>query len=181
VPHQGERERDSLSPAEQVNQAMGRWLEGLAPWDVFSTWTFSRLVRIHGAMYWARRHLKHLEKTAQQPIYAFVGVEPGQTGGLLHVHALVGNVAHLKAYCGDRLEPGKWGCTCCMVHCWPAGIARVLPYEPKLGAAHYVSKYITKRLAEWDLVGFPPRPQISLDMAGKPVHYECTRKKGVYE
>ena len=150
--------------------AMGEWLGRLAPWDVFSTWTFSRLVHVHGAMYWARRHLAWLEKVAEQPIYAFVGAERGGGGGLIHVHALLGNVAHLKAYCGERLEPGKWGCPCCMVHSWPAGIARVLPYDPKLGAAHYVSKYITKRLAEWELLGFPATPQKVLDMAGGPVH-----------
>lgn len=149
--------------SEPLKQAMGEWLGGLAPWDVFSTWTFSRLVRVNGAVYWARRHLTWLEKAAQQPIYAFLGVERGQNGGLLHVHALVGNVGHLKTYCGERLEAGTWGCTCCQVHAWPCGIARVLPYDPKLGAAHYVSKYITKRLAEWDLVGFPAQAQKTFD------------------
>jgi len=138
---------------------MGEWLGTLAPWDVFSTWTFARLVNVNGALFWARRHLTYLQKTAQQPIYSFLGVERGETGGLLHVHALVGNVGHLKAYCGQRLAPGVWGCTCCMVHGWPCGIARVLVYDPKLSATHYVSKYITKRLAEWDLVGFPCTPQ----------------------
>jgi len=143
---------------------MGEWLGDLAPWDVFSTWTFSRPVHVHGAMYWARRHLRYLEKKAQQPVYAFLGAETGERGGLLHVHALVGNVAHLKGWCGERLEPGKWGRTCCMLHSWPAGIARVFPYDPKLGAAHYVSKYITKRLAEWELIGFPCAPQKALDL-----------------
>ena len=165
---------------EALKAAMGEWLGRLAPWDVFSTWTFSRLVHVHGAMYWARRHLAWLEKVAEQPVYAFVGAERGGSGGLIHVHALVGNVAHLKAYCGERLEPGKWGCTCCMVHSWPAGIARVLPYDARLGAAHYVSKYITKRLAEWDLVGFPARPQFSLDI-GLRQGARCTGKVGVHD
>lgn len=149
---------------ESLKAAMGEWLGGLAPWDVFSTWTFSRLVQVPGAMYWARRHLGWLEKTAKQPIYAFVGVERGQTGGLLHLHALVGNVGHLKAYCGVPLRPGEWGHNCCLVHAWPAGYARVLQYDPQLGAAHYVSKYITKHLAEWELWGFPAQPQPSLGL-----------------
>ncbi len=152
--------------ADELKAVMGTWLGELAPWDVFSTWTFSRPVRVHGALYWTRRHLAWLEKVAEQPIYGFAGVEAGERGGLLHVHALLGNVAHVKRYCGQRLKPGTWGRTCCQLHAWPCGIARVLPYDPELGAAHYVSKYITKRLAEWELVGFPARPQKALDIEG---------------
>lgn len=143
----------------ELKQVMGEWLSQLAPWDVFSTWTFSRLVQVSGAMYWARRHLGWLEKKAQQPLYAFIAAERGETGGLLHLHGLVGNVGHLRAYCGVRLPAGTWGRDCCQVHAWPAGYARVLPYDAQLGAAHYVSKYVTKQLAEWELIGFPATPQ----------------------
>jgi hypothetical protein len=31
----------------------------------------------------------------------------------------------------------------------------VLRYDPALGARQYVSKYVVKRLAEWELFGFP--------------------------
>ncbi len=180
---------------EELKTAMGEWLGGLAPWDVFSTWTFSRPVNVQGAMYMARRHLRWVEKAAGVPIYGFVGVEKGERGGLLHLHALLGNVARLKPYCGTRLAPGEWGgrlnsawvrsqpekfsalgipmrCRwvrekktdrqCCMVHAWPCGIARVLPYNPKLGASYYVSKYVTKQLGEWELFGFPAVPQLPL-------------------
>lgn len=158
---------------EAVKQAMGQWLGGLAPWDVFATWTFSRLVNVQGAMYMGRRHLRWVEKAAGVRVYGFVGVEKGDTGGLIHLHALLGNVAHLKAYCGVRLEPGQWGHACCMVHAWPCGYARVLPYDPKLGACYYISKYITKRLAEWELVGFPAKPQFCLDPAARAI---CSRR-----
>lgn len=141
---------------------MGEWLGQLVPWDVFSTLTFSRPVQPAGAMFWGRRHLRWLQKVAQQPIYAFLGVERGRTGGLLHLHALVGNVGHLKPYCGAPLPPGRWGHGCCMLHGWPCGHARVLPYNPELGARFYVSKYISKKLADWELVGFPAVPQLPL-------------------
>jgi hypothetical protein len=49
-----------------------------------------------------------------------------------------------------------------MVHSWPAGYARVLQYDPKQGAAFYVSKYVAKQLAEWELFGFPATFQPSL-------------------
>jgi hypothetical protein len=149
--------------ADELKDEMGKWLGEIAPWDVFSTWTFSRITQVGGAMFWARRHLRWLEEKAQQPIYAFVGVERGKSGGLVHLHALVGNVGHLKAYCGTPLPPGEWGRKCCMLHAWPCGLARVLPYDPELGARYYVSKYITKRLAEWELVGFPAKPQFCLE------------------
>lgn len=150
----------------ELKEEMGTWLGQLAPWDVFSTYTFSHLVKTGGAMFWAKRHLRWLEERAQQPIYAFVGVERGKTGGLLHLHALLGNVGHLKACCEVRLAPGKWGRGCCMLHAWPCGYARVFPYDPHLGARFYVSKYVSKRLAEWDLIGFPASPQIPLRIGG---------------
>jgi hypothetical protein len=174
---------------EELKSAMGDWLGQLAPWDVFSTWTFGgppsksdapiwgqRLSRksgafgrwhgisTQGALYWGRRHLQWLENAAAQRVYGFLGVERGKTGGLVHLHALLGNVSHLKAFCGEKLPPGHWGRGCCMVHAWPCGYARVLPYDPKRGARHYVSKYIAKRLSEWELVGFPAVPQSLLPM-----------------
>lgn len=146
---------------EDLKERMGTWLGELAPWDVYSTWTFSRLTGESGAMFWARRHLRWLREKAQQPIYAFVGVERGSAGGLVHVHALVGNVGHLKAFCGERLPNGVWGRQCCMTHAWPCGLARVFPYDPQLGARYYVSKYVSKMFADtdWDLIGFPANPQ----------------------
>ena len=147
---------------DEIKEAMGTWLGQLAPWDVFSTWTFSRPTQVSGAMFWALRHLRWLENKAKQPIYGFVGLERGKTGGLVHLHALLGNVGHLKPYCGTPLPPGQWRRACCMSHGWPCGYARVFPYNPELGARYYVSKYVSKRLAEWQLVGFPAMPQTSL-------------------
>jgi len=148
----------------QLKQEMGKWLGTLTRWDVFSTWTFSYPITENGAMYWSRRHLGWLEEMAGQPIYAFYAVDRGTCGGLLHVHALVGNVGHLKKYCGHPLPPATWGrYSCCMLHAWPCGYARVYPYDPKLGAAHYVANYITKKLSEWELYGFPAHPQNYLD------------------
>ena len=143
----------------EVKDEMGKWLGQLAPWDVFSTWTFSEPVSVNAAMYWGRQHLRWLEKTAGNRIHAFVGAEKGNRGGLIHLHALIGRVSEVPVYCGIRLPRGRWGVGCCMVHAWPAGIARVLPYDPARGAAYYVGKYVAKDLAEWELVGFPLREQ----------------------
>jgi hypothetical protein len=147
---------------ESLNEVMGGWLADLAPWDAFATWTFSRPVNLDGAMYWGRRHLKWLRKTAGLPVYAFLAAERGDKGGLIHLHALVGNTGHLRHYCGERRAAAVWGQRCCMLHAWPAGYARVLPYDSQKGAAYYVSKYVSKQLAEWELWGFPAAPQMTL-------------------
>lgn len=162
--------------------------------SAFGRW---RGVSEAGALYWARQHLAELENwengwaipdnsrsngygyvedgqttVPRTRVFAFVGVERGKTGGLVHLHALLGNVGHLTPYCGNILQPGQWGCRCCMVHAWPCGIARVLPYNPALGAKYYVSKYVTKQIAEWELIGFPLQPQIACAFKGDPTTNE---------
>ena len=174
-----------LQTNAQLKEAMGECLGQLAPWEVFATWTFSRPVRETGAAYWACRHLASLEDATNgwglaRPTAAnghgYIqdgqldlprtrvylpsgGWREAQVGGLVHLQALVGNLGQLVKLCGERLLTTEWGRDCCLIHRWPAGYARVFPYDPHRGAKFYVSKYITKRLAEWDLVGFPvPMP-----------------------
>jgi hypothetical protein len=57
-------------------------------------------------------------------------------------------------FCGERLAPSEWNRRCCWVHGWPCGYARIYPYDPAKGARFYLSKYVTKALANWDLIGF---------------------------
>ena len=163
----GEPEALPASRSDTLKEIMGSWLHRLAPWDAFATGTWSRPVSLDGVLYGVRRYLRLVEGRARVPIFAFVAVERGDTGGLLHVHALIGNVAHLKPFCGQRLLAGQRGLACCLVHAWPWGYARVFSYDPSLGASHYLAKYITKQLAEWDLIGFPALPQRALPLGAK--------------
>jgi hypothetical protein len=94
---------------EELKETMGNWLGELAPWDAFVTWTFDRIVTANGAMFWAKRHLKWLEKAAEQPVYGFVGAEKGKGGGLIHLHGLLGNVKHMNFFCENRLLRGQFG------------------------------------------------------------------------
>lgn len=145
----------------QVNEQMAGWLDQLAPWDWFSTYTFSELTSAEGAHHMFRIHLGWLEKKAGIPIYAFRADEYGAQRGRLHIHALIGNVARLTAFCGERYAPGTWGRPCCGLHGWPCGIARVLPYDPAIGATGYVTKYVTKDFGDYELIGIPeavPQP-----------------------
>ncbi len=94
------------------------------------------------------------QKAARKRVQAFLATERGETGGLIHLHALVAKINRLSPFCARDLPADKWGVKCCMVHAWPCGYARVFPYDPALGAKYYVSKYVIKGyLAEWELMG----------------------------
>ena len=111
-----------------------------------------------------RCHLQRIQRVAGVSIYAFLTVETSASG-VPHIHALVGNVAHLRAFCGRLYSIEHQGKGCCLVHMWPYGHARVLPYNPQRGACYYVSKCVADGATEWDLVGFPAAPQITLASA----------------
>ncbi len=71
------------------------------------------------------------------PLFWFYGVEHGERLGRLHLHALFGNTERLPAPL--------------MRASWTAGFAQVDAYDPTRGASYYVTKYVTKELAEWDV------------------------------
>jgi hypothetical protein len=155
-----------MQNTEDLKTEMGNWLGEVAAWDAYATWTFNRIITVNGAMFWAKRHIKWLEKAAEQKVYGFVAAEKGLSGGLIHLHALLGNVKHMQIFCGNILAAEFWGQKCCLTHAWPCGYARVFPYDPLLGAKHYVGKYITKDLAEWELFGLPLATQTAFTHKG---------------
>jgi hypothetical protein len=140
-----------------VTDALGKWLTELHqqyPWDWFATLTFAREgITPAGAQYWFRRYLDGAGEAGIAKPYAFRADEYGPLHGRYHLHALVGNVSHLQIYCGARLQKNEWGNPCCWVHRWPCGYARIFPYDPQRGASYYLSKYVVKALATWELIG----------------------------
>jgi hypothetical protein len=143
---------------ENVNAVFGNWLADLGhtwKWDWFATFSFSdHAVTPDGAHYFFRRYLGWIENEGLAVPFAFRADEYGPQNGRFHIHALIGNVSHLTHYCGNRLQPGQWGKKCCWLHRWPCGIARILPYEPEKGAEYYLTKYVTKKLGDYELLGF---------------------------
>lgn len=141
-----------------LTDALGSWLSELHqqyPWDWFATLTFAREgITPAGAQYWFRRFLEDAGAAGAAKPYAFRADEYGPLNGRYHLHALVGNVGHLQIYCGARLPKGVWGHPCCSMHRWPCGHARIFPYDPQRGAHYYLSKYVVKALATWELIGF---------------------------
>ncbi len=80
-----------------------------------------------------------LEDRCGEPLAWFRGDELGERLGRLHLHALLSGT--------DGLFPSTVG------QSWPYGFSAVEVYDPKLGAAHYLTKYVTKSLASYDLAG----------------------------
>ena len=122
--------------ARQLHKAWGDWLDG-QPWDHYVTLTFKKESGPDVAKSRFARWIRRLEQEAQLPLLWFVGFENGKQLGRLHLHALVGNTRALPVST--------------MAELWQHGWSRIMPYRPTLGAAHYVTKYVTKELLDYDI------------------------------
>ena len=129
-------EHDSAQHRTRGRQAWGDWLEGL-PWDHYTTLTFGINTGPDFARRAFGRWVRRLEQEAGLPLLWFVGFEDGRLLGRLHLHALVGNTREMS--------------TAYMAKLWTPGWSRIVPYLPTLGAAHYVTKYVTKELLDYDV------------------------------
>lgn len=127
--------------------AFGDWLDRLQyddagelehEWDYWATWTF-REQRTDRAV---RRAIEsHLERIGVSR--AFWGMESGKVNGRLHGHGLLHFARQIPPQAKDIWQD------------WfkRHGRAHVDQFEQKKGASHYVSKYVSKDLADYDLQG----------------------------
>lgn len=123
---------------ELLSVAFGQFLSQFL-WDWFLSLTFRDEVTSFRAHRLFARFVSELEKAAGIPIFWFRADEIGPRGGRFHLHALIGNVAHLR-----RMSwIDRWGQL--------AGYARILPFDAQKGAAYYCTKYATKQNGDWDL------------------------------
>lgn len=121
-----------------LHDALGSFLEGYQ-WAHFHTLTFRRESGEEYARREWKRYLRLLTLEAGVPLQWFYGIEHGERFGRVHIHALTGNT--------ERLPRDV------MAEQWRAGHSRIVPYEPGRGASHYIAKYVTKEMAEWDISG----------------------------
>lgn len=122
----------------QLAEAWGQFLSRYS-WDWFLTLTFRDPVPSFRAHRLFLRFARQIEEAAERPIAWFRGDEIGPRGGRLHLHALMLNVAHLRRL----FWMDEWNRL--------AGYARILPFDPTLGAAYYCAKYVRKQFGDWDL------------------------------
>lgn len=104
----------------------------------FTTLTFKGSPNTYKAINHFRRFIKWIQRTEGVNIGYYVGLEFSRRGQP-HFHSLMGNLERVR-----RDKWWKWWFT-------RYGACRILPYDPKLGASHYVAKYVTKRLAWYEV------------------------------
>lgn len=150
--------------SQSRRQLRGAWGQFLSqfPWDWFVTLTFRNEVPTFRAYRMVESFLRDIEADAGVPIHWFRGDEYGPRLGRLHMHLLIGNVAHLRRlYWMD-----EWNVR--------AGYARILPFDDNKRAAFYVAKYITKQGGEWamsdNLGRLQTQPILPLEGSRKPSH-----------
>lgn len=122
--------------ANPVRDAWSSWLT-LYPWDAWGTMTFAAGEFTHEA---ATRAWNNFARSLPPLATWFVGHEVGARGRL-HMHCLLGALPRDEAI---RSQLWEW---------WfkRYGRCEVRGYDPERGATAYVSKYITKELAHYDL------------------------------
>lgn len=136
--------------SQELKQAWGEWLTGLAPWEWFVTMTFRDPRPAAGTWTkpgwgYAKRAWGDFRRAIQGPLGEPTWVrcfELQKWRGVPHIHALVGNLDPALR----RMDMVDW--------CWDRyGMARVLPYDPGLGAGYYLCKYVTKDLGDIEFGG----------------------------
>jgi len=152
-PKRTARRRYNWSPEKRPDDLpgiYGTWLDsmqegGAYPWHYWTTYTF----QLEPTARAIRRHVtRHLDRIGVAR--AFWGMEAGKVNGRLHAHALLHFREGMSGDPEDRVGvPPKeriW-------HDWHRlhGRAHVAVYESGKGAAHYVAKYVTKQLADYDM------------------------------
>ncbi len=85
------------------------------------------------------RFVNDLGRRVGQSPFWFRADEFGEQLGRLHFHALIGGVRSLTV---ETIKPA-----------WREGFSVVREYDPDLRVAHYLTKYVRKDLADYDMSG----------------------------
>ncbi len=123
-----------------VRDELSGWLQSF-PWDFWFTGTFRPEMNVKDT-YRAKKYfesfVREIKKVTTGVDY-FMAVERFKDGEFTHIHALLNGVKDLR-----YLEVWeKWFKR--------YGRALVEGYDPKKGAAHYLTKYVVKELCDWDI------------------------------
>lgn len=119
----------------RCRQAWVSWLRTF-DWHHYVTLTFRWSVPADMAEAYFRRWARRVEQRAQCRLDWFLILEYS-CAGAVHIHALVGNT--------DVLRPHE------LAAAWHWGWTRIVRYDPRRGAASYVSKHLTKPGFHYDI------------------------------
>lgn len=124
-----------LVELRRQREAWGPWLNRFR-WHHFVTLTFGGHTYANAAVIHFLKWVRRLERRAQHAVHWFFVVELDAGGGA-HVHCLVGNTHNLTT---RQLSAA-----------WHLGFTRVLRFNPRQGAAYYVSKHIGDAVVQYDI------------------------------
>lgn len=119
-----------------VARSLAEWLRN-SPWTHVCTLTFNKEITESVAVARFHRWIRMLER-ANQGYVDWLYVVESTYAGRPHIHVLLGNTTHLS----NEYISQKWGYRL-------NGRSRVEAYNPKLGAAYYVTKHAGTAEA-WD-------------------------------
>lgn len=128
-----------------LRRGWGEFLEPF-PWQWWGTLTFREEYSSDAADRAFGRFAGWLQNDSPGVGY-FVGHEIGKLGRE-HLHFLAGG---LRPWVSRRVAWKRWFDR--------HGRAQIIPYDPELGAAHYISKYVTKDFSRYDIQ--EPRPWVN--------------------
>lgn len=118
---------------KDVNPLREGWVNLLSRYVFtwFTTLTFKDSPKTYTAINRAKKFLRAIEGKEKVNIGYYLCMELNRLG-IPHFHALMGNLDEVR-----RSTWWKWWFT-------RYGAARILPYNPKLGAGYYLTKYVVK-------------------------------------
>lgn len=130
----------------ELRSAYAKWICHLEQWTHYCTFTFrserNRNLHVEGAYI-----LRNLWATADVGCTTWLASEFGRVGGRYHIHGLIASDDHGLWNLEQQWRNTRGWCNLKSVASGPDG-------RP-LGAARYISKYITKDHAEYDIFGEP--------------------------
>jgi hypothetical protein len=118
---------------ENFREQVASWLTNFN-WDWWATFTFR--YRIHP--YSAKKCFTNFFNPYHLD-YFYVAEWFANTLQGVHIHALMGNTYGIRRLTTMDKWSNRYG--------W----SRIFPYDSKLGARYYVCKYVTKKVADWDI------------------------------
>ena len=140
----------NYSSSARIRCQLAAWLNQY-DWDWFATITFREEIETVTARGRVRAFLQTIERTYKRHVGAFIVYEMHKYRGddprrrlIPHVHMLVANVHDVYR---------RWAWSVCFQR---NGRTRIEPFKKDLGAAYYVTKYVTKEIfgrGDWDVWG----------------------------
>ncbi|GAI08076.1 unnamed protein product, partial [marine sediment metagenome] len=124
-------------------------------WTWFTTLTFSDLPRSYTALNRAKKWLHSIENEERIHLAYYLALEYTKVLNLPHIHLLMGGL--------EGIRRDKWWSTWFTWY----GRARILPYNKKLGAGYYLTKYVIKDIYQkgiFEIRGLQGARQLTLDL-----------------